>query len=170
VNQPQLRKRSRVVACAGAVLLAGTLGWATAGRGTTTTVVSPSRLFPPFKVMRFDTGEWVKVEAKRGLRITTQTIAFQPGALSGWHGHPGPVFISVKEGTMTFYDTNCRATVISASDPVNGFLDAGDDSHLAVNESGLPATNVVTYFLPPDWPVTSAPRIDAPAPARCPIQ
>jgi len=62
---------------------------------------------------------WLEVEAKQGLKIATQTITFQPGGQSGWHTHPGPVFISVKERTMTFYDENCNATVRMAGE---GFL------------------------------------------------
>lgn len=162
--------RHTLLSVAAAAVLGSGLVWATSGRGTSSVLVGPSRFYAPFKVMRLDQGEWLKIEAKRGVGIATQTITFQPAGLSGWHSHPGPVFISVKEGTMTFYNDKCEATVISANDAVNGFLDVGDDAHIAVNESGAPATNVVTYFLPPDWPPNAPLRTDEPAPAQCPIQ
>lgn len=133
--------------------------WATVGSGTSSTLVGPPATYEGFKVKREASSGWeMEIEAKQGLSISTQTITFQPGGQSGWHTHPGPVFISVKEGTMTFYDTNCNATVRSAG---QGFLDTGVSPHLARNESGSPAINVVTYFAPPHAPTL---RIDAPAP------
>ncbi len=33
-------------------------------------------------------------------------IAFQAGGQSGSHSHPGPVFIQVVSGTMTFYESD----------------------------------------------------------------
>jgi quercetin dioxygenase-like cupin family protein len=138
--------------------------WATAGSGTTSTVVGPPATFAGFKISRDAPDGWdVKIHAKDGLKVATQTITFQPGGQSGWHTHPGPVFISVKEGTMTFYDENCNATVRIAGE---GFLDTGLTPHLARNESGAPATNVVTYFAPPSAPTL---RIDAPQPLNCPF-
>jgi quercetin dioxygenase-like cupin family protein len=58
----------------------------------------------------------VKAEAEPALDIATQMITFEPGGQSGWHTHPGPVFISVIEGTMTFYegdDPDCQPNVFS---------------------------------------------------------
>jgi hypothetical protein len=77
--------------------------------------------------------------------------------------HPGPVFIQVVSGTMTFYesdDPTCSPTVRTAG---QGFLDYGDHPHLARNESASVAQNVVTYFAPPGVPL----RIDAPNPGNC---
>jgi quercetin dioxygenase-like cupin family protein len=150
-----------LIGAAGAAVIFGGLALATPATGTVNTLVGPPTTYEAFKVQR-DSDNWkVKIDAKDGLTIQTQTITFQPGGQSGWHSHPGPVFISVKEGTMTFYDLNCNATVVSAG---QGFLDAGDDAHLARNESGSQATNVVTYFAPPH---TTVFRIDAPQPSTC---
>ena len=98
-------------------------------------------------------------------RFGVQTISFPVGSHSGWHSHPGPVFIQVAVGTMTFYDSDdpaCTPIVVSAP---NGFLDVGDHAHIARNESGAPAQNVVTYFAPPG----EALRIDEPRPGNCPF-
>jgi hypothetical protein len=144
-----------------AVICSG-LAWATMGSGTSSTLVGPPAIFDPFKVKRKAVDGWeLEIEARQGLSIATQTITFQPGGQSGWHTHPGPVFISVKEGTMTFYDENCNATVRMAG---QGFLDTGSHPHLARNETGSPAINVVTYFAPPN---TTGLRIDAPQPTNC---
>jgi quercetin dioxygenase-like cupin family protein len=109
----------------------------------------------------------VEVEAEPALDVATQMITFEPGGHSGWHTHPGPVFISVVEGTMTFYesdDPDCQPTVRHAGE---GFLDgrSGHHAHIARNETALPARNLVTYFAPPG----AALRSDAPDPGNCPF-
>jgi hypothetical protein len=118
-----------------------------------------------FKVKRI-TGDWhVEVKAHPALDLAVQQIVFQPGGQSGWHSHPGPVFIQVVSGTMTFYesdDPSCTPIVRTAG---QGFLDTGDHAHIARNETGSPATNVVTYFAPPG----AALRIDQPRPGNCPF-
>jgi cupin domain len=153
-----------------ALIVLGTLGAFVSAQGTTSELTGPPAIYEPFKVNRHkpdaSSGPWeVVVEAMRGLTIATQTIQFPAGAQSGWHSHPGPVFISVKAGTMTFYEEDCTATVRMAGE---GFLDVGSHPHLARNESGAPATNVVTYFLPPGTPATML-RHNEPQPPNCPL-
>ena len=118
---------------------------------------------PNFKVKRM-TGDWhVEVKAKPAFDLAVQSIVFQPGGQSGWHSHPGPVFIQVVSGTMTFYesdDPSCTPIVRTAG---QGYLDAGEHAHIARNETSLPAQNVVTYFAPPG----AALRIDEPRPGNC---
>jgi len=118
-----------------------------------------------FKVKRVDKAlDWaVEIEAKPNLDIAVQTIDFPIGSQSSWHVHPGPVFISVVEGAMTFYesdDPNCEPTVLEKG---QGFLDVGEHAHIARNESGAPARNVVVYFVPPGKTL----RVDQPDPGNC---
>lgn len=120
----------------------------------------------PLAALANTSGDWqVEVQARPQLDIAVQTIAFPAGSHSGWHSHPGPVFISVVEGTMTFYesdDPGCTPIIRVAGE---GYLDTGAHAHIARNESGRPARNVVTYFAPP----ASALRIDEPDPGNCPF-
>jgi quercetin dioxygenase-like cupin family protein len=120
----------------------------------------------PFKVKRVDKSlDWeVVVKAKPSLDIAVQTIDFPIDSQSTWHVHPGPVFISVVQGAMTFYesdDPNCEPTVLEQG---QGFLDVGDHAHIARNESGAPARNVVVYLVPAKAPAL---RIDQPNPGNC---
>src|SRR5258705_13914637 len=39
--------------------------------------------------------------------FVVQDVALAPGGYSGWHSHPGPVLITIKEGTASWYDSNC---------------------------------------------------------------
>jgi hypothetical protein len=134
---------------------------ATPSTGTSTPVGRAT--FDEFKVKREMPGLELELKAKTDVDIATQIITFSTGTNSGWHKHPGPVFIRVIAGTMTFYDSGdpgCSPVVITAG---HGFVDLGEHAHIARNESGLPATDVVTYFVP----VGAALRIDEPQPSNC---
>lgn len=141
----------------------------TMGTGSSSTLLGRATFSDPndpvFKVKRI-TGDWqLTVQAKPAFDIAVQNIVFQPSGQSGWHSHPGPVFIQVVSGTMTFYesdDPTCTPIVRTAG---QGYLDKGEHAHIARNESALPAQNVVTYFAPPG----AALRIDQPNPGNCPF-
>ena len=141
----------------------------TVGSGSSSTLLGRASFSDPsdpeFKVKRI-TGAWhMELKSKPGFDLAIQTIVFQPGGQSGWHSHPGPVFIQVVSGTMTFYDSqdpNCTPVVRTAG---QGYLDYGDHAHIARNESGATATNLVTYFAPAGATL----RIDEPNPGNCPF-
>ena len=141
----------------------------TAGFGTTSLLVGRATFGDPgnetFKVKRI-TGDWhMEIKSKPTFDIAVQTIDFAAGSFSGWHSHPGPVFIQVVSGTMTFYesdDPKCTPIVRTAG---QGYVDVGDHAHIARNETNLPARNVVTYFAPPGAVL----RIDEPKPGNCPF-
>jgi hypothetical protein len=118
-----------------------------------------------FKVKRI-TGDWhVEIKSTPALDLAVQNIVFPAGAHSGWHSHPGPVFIQVVSGTLTFYmsdDPTCTAIVRTAG---QGYLDVGEHAHIARNETAVPAQTIVTYFAPPG----AALRIDEPNPGNCPF-
>jgi len=165
MSKGRLRKATLVVAALTAAVSAR-LVWATPPSGTTSMLIGRATFEEAFKVKREGPDDWeVEVEAKPALDIAVQKIVFQPGGQSGWHSHPGPVFISVVEGTMTFYDSDdpdCTPIVRHAG---QGFIDVGDHAHVARNETSDPATNVVTYLSPPGVAL----RIDQPNPGNCPF-
>jgi 5-methylcytosine-specific restriction endonuclease McrA len=57
-------------------------------------------------------------------------------------------------------DPTCTPVVRTAG---QGYLDTGDHAHIARNETGTVAQNVVTYFAPPGATL----RIDQPSPGNC---
>ena len=46
----------------------------------------------------------LQLEASQPIDVATQIVTFQPGGFSGWHTHPGPVFFTVRTGTLTVYE------------------------------------------------------------------
>jgi quercetin dioxygenase-like cupin family protein len=108
------------------------------------------------------------VNLKDPSRTVTVRFTVQPGAVFGWHTHPGPVVVNVFRGELVY---------VAADDCVEreypegtAFIDAGGDHvHNAFNPTGGPPTVLgATFFgMPAEGPVT-IPRPEE-APADCPI-
>jgi len=123
---------------------------------------------PNFDVKRIGDGWQMQIKAKPAFEMAVQRIKFNSGGQSGWHRHPGPVFIQVVYGQMTFYqadDPTCSPIVRSAGE---GYLDLGEHAHIARNQTADSAINVVTYFAPPGT-TTAGLKIDADSPGNCPF-
>ena len=98
----------------------------------------------------------------------TAQVVHRPGSSSGWHKHPGPVIITVLEGTLAFYfgdDPSCSPTRVHAGQAVIEEGGAGAPAHYAVNEGSQDLKLFVTLFAP----AGTFPRIDAPVPGNCPV-
>ena len=75
---------------------------------------------------------------------------YDPGSTTGWHSHPGPVFITVTRGTLTYYeldDPTCTPHVVSANSPSNAFVDTGG-GHVVRNETDEPAQDISVITAP----------------------
>ena len=75
---------------------------------------------------------------------------YQPRSTTGWHSHPGPVFITVTKGRLTYYeidDPTCTPHVAEAGTPNNAFVDDGH-GHVVRNESDEPAQDVSVITAP----------------------
>ena len=127
----------------------------------------------------------VEIKTKDSTDIAVSNVVVAPGGTSGWHTHPGPVFVVVKTGTITFYRAGkhsgldadeenpnnaahgptCSRTVYPAG---SAFVEVPAPGHvmLAKNEGGTEATITATYFAPAgaalrldrDWPGGDCPR------------
>jgi hypothetical protein len=102
-----------------------------------------------------------KARAKAPLDVVVRRHDYDPGSTTGWHTHPGPVFVTVTQGTLTFYeygDRKCTPHVVSAGE---GYVDNGR-GHIARNETDHPAQDVSVIIAP----VAGAFRgeLDAPGP------
>jgi hypothetical protein len=89
-------------------------------------------------------------------RVIQHTIV--PGGHTGWHSHPGPVFVMITAGTMTIYHADDPTTPIHYP-AGTGFVDHGG-AHIAGNAGDVDLKIVGFYLIPKG----SNPRIDEPAP------
>lgn len=88
-----------------------------------------------------------------------------PGGAFPWHQHPGPVWVVVTKGALTFYSAGCEASVY----PVGStFFDPGNLTHTARNEGSEPVEVIATFMFPAN--AGPAPSIPQPAPATCGIE
>ena len=72
---------------------------------------------------------------------------YDVGSITGWHSHPGPVFITVTQGELTYYmydDPMCMPHVVTAG---HGFVDNGR-GHMVRNESGAIAQDISVIIAP----------------------
>jgi hypothetical protein len=79
---------------------------------------------------------------------------YEPNSTTGWHTHPGPVFITVTKGTLTYYDADdptCTPHVLTAGTANDAFVDNGH-GHVVRNESGEPAQDISVITSPVGGP------------------
>ena len=75
---------------------------ATSGSGAVGTVLARGTLEAGAKI---NTDE-LKFKTLDSIDVVTQSITVAPGGHAGWHSHPGPVFVTVRSGTLTFYEAD----------------------------------------------------------------
>ena len=142
-------------------LVCATIAWASPPAGVTPTVISRGT-YEPFKV-KTDHDSLVDFEAKAkaDFDMVVRQHVYAPHAFTGWHTHPGPVFITVLMGTLTFYerdDPTCTPNVVRAGE---GYVDDGH-GHIGVNDSDQPALDVSVILAPVGLAFRG--ELDAPSP------
>jgi quercetin dioxygenase-like cupin family protein len=147
-----------VVACAfGGTALR--FAWATDGGGVGSTLIAGPVLLDEIDIKDVnDTHEKVKIRTK-GL-WTSRIVHFHiaPGGHTGWHSHPGPVFVMIKAGTMTLEQSDGSSAVYP---PGTGFTEDPYRVHIARNEGDVDLEFDAFILIPLGAPV----RIDEDAPA-----
>ena len=104
-----------------------------------------------------------QVKAKSAVDVVVRKHDYAVGSHTGWHSHPGPVFITVTQGTLTYYlydDPTCTPHRVSAP---NGFVDDAR-GHMVRNDSGAPAQDMSVIIAPPA-PALFRGELDAPSPS-----
>ena len=92
-------------------------------------------------------------------------IVIASGGDSGWHSHPGPVFVLVKSGTASLYHADDPTHTPAVYPAGTGFVEGVGDVHIVRNE-GDTDLDLAAFFLVPQ----GAPRrIDQPQPPGWPF-
>jgi hypothetical protein len=126
---------------------AGTLAIASPPSGVTPTVLARGT-YDSFKVMSNPQGPGMfKAESKEPIDMVVRRHEYAAGGSTGWHAHPFPVFVTVIEGQVTFYeydDPSCTPIVVSAG---HGYVDSGR-GHIGRNETSQPAVDISVIMAP----------------------
>jgi mannose-6-phosphate isomerase-like protein (cupin superfamily) len=95
-----------------------------------------------------------------------QQLTIAPGGRTGWHTHPGPVFVAVAQGEGRLYHgvAGCPSYNYGAG---SGFFQPTTEVHNLWNEGSQPLVVWSLYALPNGTP-NAAVRTDQPQPASCP--
>jgi quercetin dioxygenase-like cupin family protein len=144
-----------VVCTVGALMLR--VARATPPHGVINTLIAGPVTFGEIHAMTLDP-DYTALIKTRGLSdgyVRQLTIA--PGGDTGWHSHPGIVFVLVQSGTLTLYHDDLTSTVYPAG---TGFVESPGDVHNAVNEGNTDLKLAVLFLVPAGEPQ----RIDEPAP------
>jgi quercetin dioxygenase-like cupin family protein len=107
-------------------------------------------------------GEYEPTEFKAFLKtegpatILEQEAAYTATGVNGWHSHPGLVIVTLTQGSIQWYDSECKMTTYKAGDSWS----EGSQVHY-FRATGTTGIQLVTTFIISKG---SAPRIDQPAP------
>src|SRR2546430_17736527 len=138
-----MRRKTWLLAAMTLLALAVAVGVTMASRpsGVTPTVLARGT-YDAFKVRSSPSSPVdFKAKAKAPIDMVVRQHVYAPGSSTGWRTHPGPVFITVVEGHVTFYerdDPTCTPKVVG---PGEGYVDTGH-GHIGRNETGLPARDL----------------------------
>jgi|RhiMetdeSRZDD1v2_1073273.scaffolds.fasta_scaffold1114682_1 quercetin dioxygenase-like cupin family protein len=171
MNSSPLLRRLALIAVMALVPVAAGVALATPGLGLTPTIIARGTSAETFSVE----GATHKAKIQRSRAIIAcgldrqcdfvfQTITYQPGGHTGWHSHPGVLFVTVESGAVTRYESNCERNTYAAG---QSFIERGPEQVILVrNEGSTPAKLQIAYVVPAGT-ANAALRIDQPAPEGC---
>lgn len=145
-------------------LAAGVVVAGQPARPVATTIASGALPAPAHAVVVAPTGTGTVARVADVGEVRVVRFELAPGGAFPWHQHPGPVWVVVTKGTLTFYTAGCdSAAYVTGST----FFDPGNLTHTARNEGSEPVEVYATFMFPADTGAASVPQ---PAPAGCNVE
>lgn len=120
-----------------AVATVAPIALASSGSGVSSQILAPRAALSDSVHINEGT---VKFQSKAPTDFQMQTITFVPGGHSGWHHHPGIIWVNVASGAVTIYDYSCQQVETVSAGHV--FLESGQEPMLVRNDGD---TNAVVY-------------------------
>ena len=131
-----LLRRLALIAAIALVPVAAGVALATPGMGLTPTIIARGTSAETFSVK----GALHNAKIRRSRAIIAcgldrqcdfvfQTITFQPGGHTGWHSHPGVLFVTVSSGAVTRDESNCERNTYAAG---QSFIERGAEHVILV--------------------------------------
>lgn len=150
----------------GAGIIAASVATATAGSGFSGTQLALGH-FGTINVKADKDDKWdLFLKTKDRTDIGMDKLNLAPGGYSGWHTHRGPVFVTIKSGSIvrsSISVSGCAVTTYSAGET---FIEDANMVHSVRNAS---STEPAEFFAIQMRPEGTPGRVDAPAPTvSCP--
>ena len=152
-----------VVGAVGGVILR--VARATPPRGVINTLIAGPVVLDAIQVVQQNPNYGAMIKTRGLSDAVVRSLSIAPGGDTGWHSHPGPVFVLVTAGTGSFYfaaDPTFTPVVYPAG---TGFVEGGGDVHIFRNEGNVDLEATVLFLVPHGAPT----RIDEPAPPGAPF-
>jgi quercetin dioxygenase-like cupin family protein len=148
-----------LVATLACLVIVPTLAGATPPAGVVSKViVAQGPTTGPLKERIDVGGTWaLHLEDKGESEFYFQDLVVGPGGYTGWHSHPGLLLVTVKEGSIDFYDKDCVKRVYAAGQSFS----EGAEPHAAVNSGQSNTRLLIAYIVKKG----ESRRIEAPQPA-----
>jgi quercetin dioxygenase-like cupin family protein len=154
MEKKRLATLSVMLAVIGGVALITTIAVATPPMGVIkneilATGVADKSLDQDFTVTNAAGDEWdLHLSTSGPSNFYVQDFVVAPGGYSGWHHHPGVLLLTVKEGSIDWYDGDCTKTTYTAG---QSFTES-DAVHDLVNSGYVNARVFVAYITMKDEP------------------
>lgn len=110
--------------------------------------------------------DWsVELEVEGATDFVQQDVMLAPGGFSGWHSHPGPVMITVKSGTATWYSADNPTCTPIVYPTGSAFVEPANVHHFVANLGPGNLELLDTYIVPKGV----ATRQEQAQPSQCPF-
>lgn len=114
------------------------------------------------------TGKWgLILKTLDETDMGSDRLSVQPGGFSGWHAHPGPVFVTVTQGSIIWYDGSdplCPGHNYSAG---QSFVEQAYTPHNVKNASNSSNAEFIAITIKPVGFEGPKFRLDRPEPNNC---
>lgn len=114
------------------------------------------------------TGKWgLHLKTLDDTDIGADRLTVQASGYSGWHAHPAPVFVTVTQGTIIWYDGSdplCTGHTYSAG---QSFIESAYKTHNVKNASDSDGAEFVAVVIKPAGFVGPAFRLNRDKPNNC---
>ena len=140
-----MRSRNELfVLIAAAAFISSSVGEATEPSGIESNVLlAQGRTIRPLKD-RVRVSDWtLSLEDSGGSEFHFQDLVIKPSGSSGWHSHPGLLLITVKEGSVDWYDKDCgKHSYVTGQS-----FTEGAEAHDVVNSGAANARLLIAYVV-----------------------
>src|SRR3982074_1131471 len=140
-----MQSTNRLLTIAVVTLICTSIGKATEPAGVVSNVeLAKGRTISALKESIKVGAEWtVLLEDNGQSEMYFQDLIVGPGGYTGWHSHPGLLMITMKEGSVDFYNKDCLKNTYTAG---QSFTE-GAEPHALVNTASANARLLIAYIV-----------------------